>query len=168
MLLKWMTRACQFNGPFSCGNFLTILSLVCWKCSDVTTFNKNQIEMHWNIWRWWFVLTLAIRHSFQYFTNERGLVQTESKHNCWCPFLPPQLMSDAGWCDVHVQVIGVKNQRSVQGVNKQTFCGGCRPVASWWKDRHTTFAYTIQDSSNKALPWLENKKKRQDSLSEVD
>lgn len=71
-----------------------------------------------------------MRHFFQHFLLQGFFVESERQHDGRRPLLEPQLLTDAGRRHVHVKVVGVKDQRAVEGVDQQTLGGGGRPATT--------------------------------------
>lgn len=74
-----------------------------------------------------------MRHRFQHFLFESFFVESERQNDGRRPILKPQLLVYAGWRHVQVEVVGVKDQRSIKGVGQQALSGGGSPATTWQK-----------------------------------
>lgn len=75
-------------------------------------------------------LTLLMRHRFQHFLLEGFFVESERQDDGRRPLLEPQLLAYARRRHVQVQVVRVKDQRSIEGVDQQALGGGGRPATT--------------------------------------
>lgn len=73
-------------------------------------------------------LTLLVRHRLQRLLLQGCFIEAERQDDGRRPLAETQLPADAARRHVQVEVVGVEDQRSVEGVDQQTLGGGGRPA----------------------------------------
>lgn len=79
------------------------------------------------------LLTLLMRHRFKHFLLEGFFIESERQDDGRHPLLQPQLLTYAGRRHIQVEVIGVKDQRCIEGIDQQALGGGGWPATTWEK-----------------------------------